>query len=941
VPNVLTAASRWASGGRPSLRLTAKERIILHLLDHVGHADALEVPAGMTQDGLAAAAWVDLRHLAQYVRPLIRDGQVRERTAHVRGARQRRKVYDLTDSGRLAGIRLRERLRGELVPVRDPGGLRSVPLGELVAGARGTLSLLDLLRAARSGPVDLERLAASPPAAHVEMVAEAPRLDAFVGRDRELALVTSAEARPRVFVVRGVPGIGKSTFAAKACDLLRGRTSVYWHRVRPWDTELSLLAGLGEFLARLGRPGLRSVLARGETPRAVEVLREELGTIQALLVYDDLHEATAELVPVFRGLKDMISDAPDVRMIALSRRGVPFYDRRDVTLHGLVKEIDLGGLGKAEVSAFFAQGPAGSEHAARSLGGHPLFLQLVRAAPHVAADARRDVRRFIEETIYGELSDSERRLMKLGSLYIVPVPRDALLPDTTMIHDVLLSLVDRALLMPVGHDRFVVHDTIREFFSDILTPSERRDFAPFAVGQLRSLAAAAYEARDAVAALDILSNALVLATSRAERVAIREAMGDAYERLGELPDILVAYKEALKEADDPLTIARIHRKTASALEFKGEVGGAGREAEAALEALRGALHAERGWIDLVRSRICAQREEWEEAKEHAEAALHAFREVEEPRGVCEAFLALGIVEINAPRGNPQEAKDHLDAALGVAEAVPDPDLGSRVHIQLAHLFAYRLGDEGQALSHVDSVLAAPESLSDPRIRRPLLMLKGWLDLEMRGDFDAAEGHFREAFLLGRRTYDGLIVSFARYGLAITTYFRGRVEEARGELGRCASELAAQGYVGTAVEALWLVAECSLLLGDLPAFRRVVVAFADPTYARGVESRIVLLQVLRGLDALLLGDPAGVRASFESALRSAAETSSPQEWPLLHFAHFFYGVALKVLGRAEEGEAHLATTREFLAAYGLRARLSLVPGHAAQLEEVLRRLRAAG
>jgi len=109
----------------------------------------------------------------------------------------------------------------------------------------------------------------------------------------------------------------------------------------------------------------------------------------------------------------------------------------------------------------------------------------------------------------------------------------------------------------------------------------------------------------------------------------------------------------------------------------------------------------------------------------------------------------------------------------------------------------------------------------------------------------------------------------------------------------------------------------------------------------VESRIVLLQVLRGLDALLLGDPAGVRASFESALRSAAETSSPQEWPLLHFAHFFYGVALKVLGRAEEGEAHLATTREFLAAYGLRARLSLVPGHAAQLEEGLRRLRPAG
>lgn len=119
------------------MRLTVKERVLLHLLDHVAHLEALEVPATMTQDGLAAAVWVDLRHLAQYLRPLIREGQVRERMAHVRGARQRRKVYDITDAGRLAAIRLRERLKAEVVPVQDAGGVRQIPVAQALAEAGG------------------------------------------------------------------------------------------------------------------------------------------------------------------------------------------------------------------------------------------------------------------------------------------------------------------------------------------------------------------------------------------------------------------------------------------------------------------------------------------------------------------------------------------------------------------------------------------------------------------------------------------------------------------------------------------------------------------------------------------------------------------------------------------------------------------------------------
>lgn len=925
------------------MRLTAKERILLHLLDHVGHAEALEVPAAMTQDGLAAAAWVDLRHLAQYVRPLVREGQIRERMAHVRGSRQRRKVYDLSDAGRLAAIRLRDRVKSELVSVRETDGVRSVPLGEVSARVGRSVALLDLLRRAQAGPLDLERLAAPAPAAFVEFISEAPRVDSFVGRDRELGLVASPEERPKVFAVRGVAGIGKSTFAAKACSLLRGRSHLYWHRVRPWDTEVALLAGLGEFLAALGRPGLRSIVARGEASRWAQVFREEIAGTPAVLVYDDLHEGGPDLVPFFRGLKDAVADAPGVRVIALTRRSVPFYDRRDVSLHGLVREIDLGGLGKEDVTALFAEEAPAVADAARGLGGHPLFLQLLRAAPPGAAtpEVRRDIRRFIEETIYAELSTEERKMMKVASLYGVPVPRDALLADPSLSHDVLLSLEARALLMAVGSDRYVVHDTIQAFFADALTPSERRDLAPFAVAQLRALADAAFRNRKFLASLDFLSNALRLAASPAEGLSIREAMGDVYERLGVLPDVLIAYKEALKDARDPTAIARLRRKTAAALAFKGEASAALREVEAGLAVLRGGLDAERGWLDLVRCRVTAQGEEWEEAKEFGELALGTFHALGDVRGKGEARLELGIIEVNAPRGRPQAAQDHLESALGIAERLADPEAVARVRTQLAHLFAYRLGDEARAREHIDAVLRMPEALADARFRRPLLMLEGWVSLELRGDFDAAESHFREAMVLGRRTYDGFIVGFARYGLATTAYFRGRIGEARVDFERCVAELTALGQIGTAAEALWLVAECSLLLGDIPGFRRVVDAFQDPAYARGVESRTVLAFVLKGLDAVLRRDGPSVRMSFEAALRSAEEASSPQEWPLVHFAHFFYGISLKVMGDAAEGERHLEMTRAFLSAFGLRTRLSVMPDREARLAEVLSTAPAPG
>src|SRR6266545_2166836 len=100
-------------GPVPVVRLTAKERILIHLADYAKYADVVEVTPEMGQEGIARAAGIYVQHVRQFLDPLLKEGLVRERTAHVKGHRRRLKVYDLTDSGRLAASRLGEEMRDE------------------------------------------------------------------------------------------------------------------------------------------------------------------------------------------------------------------------------------------------------------------------------------------------------------------------------------------------------------------------------------------------------------------------------------------------------------------------------------------------------------------------------------------------------------------------------------------------------------------------------------------------------------------------------------------------------------------------------------------------------------------------------------------------------------------------------------------------------------
>ena len=879
---------------------------------------------------------------------------MRERVAHVEGARQRRKVYDLTDAGKLRAIQLKTRTEMETVPIREPTRLREATIAQVIRESVPHVSVLDVLRhVTYGGAVDVARLASPMGTRFVEMISEAPSLKRFVGRRAELAAVMGEPDGSRVCIVRGLAGIGKSSLASKACELLRGRRNLFWHRIRPWDTPANVLGHLGRFLSSLGKPGLGSILERGDSQRAPDVLCADLPETNVFLVFDDGHEASPQVRNVLRLLLEALRVSAEARMVVLTRQTLPFYDRRSVALEGLVREVELEGL---DASDFESLAPEEREEwvgLARRLEGHPLFIELAQSAPPApgGSSGLTEVTQFIEEEIYGQLSAPERRMMKLASLYRVPVPPEALFWDPELTHDILMSLRQRSLIRHTGGG-FELHDTIRSFFASVLTPEENRMMSKFASESLRQLCNIKKSSGDIGAAVNYLSNAERLFVPASERTAMLEQLGDLQGRLGDTPAQIVAYKEARKLTDERQEAARLHRKVADALVRMGDMAAALSEADLALQTLGQRPGPERGWIHMAKC-DAAWPSNMNQSREHAKVALEVFGRAESVVGQVRSLLALGHLEHDASDGSAVLARDYMEAAMGLAESLGDDKLVALGHIKLAWLQSLRFSDIAEAARHLCAVEHMPAAMEDLVLRCSFLEAQGFFLANHTTDYAKAAAIFSVCIRTARAIHLSFVGTHARYGRALCLLRQGLLIEARREFEDVISEW---GSAGThmVVMAFHGLALCCALQDDRQGFLQVARRLDDPAYGQALMSQAVFAKIIRGMYLLVEGRDPESRRTFEEAIqaaetppRSIAEAGSGAytevDWAsasyarVPHFAHLYYGIALRVMGDDQRGTGHIERALEISSLKGLSVAVYL-PDYAKGLLDVLTRWR---
>jgi DNA-binding MarR family transcriptional regulator len=136
------------------LSLTVEERILLHLGEFRGLEGKYEMPAGLTQRGIAESVGVQQKHLSRHIQKIVAGGLAEEATCRVSGMKQRMKVYLLTPSGFKRSAELRAFLGPRVVRVRlKSGGEQEIPISDIDKNTSVHLTFADIVRLAHEDDV--------------------------------------------------------------------------------------------------------------------------------------------------------------------------------------------------------------------------------------------------------------------------------------------------------------------------------------------------------------------------------------------------------------------------------------------------------------------------------------------------------------------------------------------------------------------------------------------------------------------------------------------------------------------------------------------------------------------------------------------------------------------------------------------------------------------
>ena len=415
--------------------LTVSERILFHLQSFTKYEEKYEVPFHLTQDGISQSCGISRAHAAIELKKLKFSGLVEERLSHVRRGKTRRKVYLLTHEGKSRASSILQYVRdNQIDPMVD-----ATKVSAEATSVRGS-------RKWRSSPMPSPRY--------------------FFGRERELKLLGEALSNPscRMLVIRGIPGIGKTTLMAKLLSSLSDQR-VFWYTIKPWDMPRNVADSLGAFFSENGDRRLEAYLASGafELGEVSFLLKEMLAENGFLFAFDD--------ADVSEGIQEFLSMARHSsgagKVIVTIENEAKFYDRSEVVARGEVAEIELGGLDKTSAMRLLGvrgiKGEIGRELIS-AVNGHPLSLEMVTES--TPKEARYQLSRFFEERFYEELSDEQRSLLQLASVFQRPFSQDAIPRG-------LRGVRRGSMLREAAPGRFEIHASIREFVYSQMSAEER------------------------------------------------------------------------------------------------------------------------------------------------------------------------------------------------------------------------------------------------------------------------------------------------------------------------------------------------------------------------------------------------------------------------------------------------------------------------------------
>ena len=595
----------------------------------------------------------------------------------------------------------------------------------------------------------------------------------LVGREAELErLLALLRDGLRAVTLTGTGGSGKTRLALQAAAELVGefRDGVFWVPLAGLRDPDLVLASIAEAL------GVREELALYLAER------------EALLVLDNFEQ----VIDAAGSLAELLAACPRVKALVTSRAPLHVDAEQEFPLDPLAKEEGVMlFVERARAAGRHLEADGTVAEICRRLDNLPLALELAAARTKLLAPeallarlerrlplligGRRDAperQRTLRATIEWsyELLDPETRLLfaRLSvfagnfSLAAAEVVCDADL-------DALSTIVDLSLLKPIGDDRFLMLETIREYAADQLTTTQ--DAAQANAGH------AEFFLTLAEATVDVRGGAL----------------GASHDALHRDQDNLRAALAWLQRTDDSERLVRFVAALADYWDMRSLLAEASSWYAEALARSEG--------VSLIREKLLSgaawtavELGQLERARELTEQRLVIARTLERSDKVASGTMTMA--EIYWLGGDLARARELFEEAIALARRVDSLELDALLGAY--GCFLEQLGEFDAA----EAVLREALDIARRLDRRDAVSC--WLyDLAAlaldRGDIGHAEALFIESLQLGREVSYLAVQSGCLRGLAGVANASGSFERAVPLLAAAATLRASVGRVEVGIE----------------------------------------------------------------------------------------------------------------------------------------------
>lgn len=802
------------------VKLSAKEKILLHLLDYpeeklfpreigVQSERVLRrMPLEVSQEGIGESIGINWKHVSRAVKNLKDADLIKEGLAHVEGITRRRKIYYLSEKGVDKARGLESRLKNETFEIKDfDGRLRSMSLAEILSHLGMKASILDVLKPVLDGITDLEKIEESVKRAKelriarksrmIEFIKEVPVLKHFYGRKEEIKELRDwLNSESKIMVITGVAGIGKTYLASRFVQDYIGQKKVYWQEIHDWDTIRNVLNPLSEFLSRLQRQTLRAYINSNpviDLDSILEILKRDLEESNSIIVFDDIHKADKNVERVFSVLLSALKRSKGVKAIFISRHIPTFYDERDVAVRKVVKEIHLEGLDEESTKEFLRYRKIEErifDKIYQLTKGHPLFLELFASVDDLEKPSR--IRRFFYTEIFSKLSRDERRMLMSASVYRYPVHPSAILFDEDE-YDTLERLVEKSLILEIPYKGYYVHDVVRQFVLARLTPRQRIKYHKEAAryymedGSDVSLLEAQHHLiqslnYDQAARIAFEKGKELINRGYAEQfknvlnqlreenlspeawVGILVRKGDAYFSTGEWNEALKCYSLSIDlNRDENVLLATAYRTIGHIRREQGKWKRALERYNRSIK-ISERLRDYYGIADTYRGigKIYWRRGEQDKAIENYNKCIKYAKKSKDDSILAEVYIDLGVAYHH--KGEFKGAIEFYKKGLELTEITENRYLKGRAYNNLGVIY-YEIENWDQALEYWEECIKISKETGDSRNQAYALFNSA--DIYARkGDAKKSLEYLEKAMMISKRMKDNIAISYvyATYGI---------------------------------------------------------------------------------------------------------------------------------------------------------------------------------